>query len=260
MFSTLKPKTALFIDYSNIFYAKYTVWWHFDIENLLEYCKTDSNIVFVWVYGAYDPKNLNQYNWVELMKHNFNDPKYLIYFKPLESHGSKNKWNVDTEMWYDLAEYKSLYEHMVLMSWDGDFAHPLKKLIGEWKTITISSTRWHISGLINLSQEFPTQCRFLDFNITHTESIELRHIIKNSRKWLAIDPALQKFLSTASKWDIQDLVDFIDHRNRGIYYTKKAIFLGITDKNNFPLYKNIARWQIEEKDLLVKYLKQILAS
>ncbi len=47
MFSNLKPKTALFIDYSNIFYAKYTVGWYFDIEKLLEHCKTDTNVVFV---------------------------------------------------------------------------------------------------------------------------------------------------------------------------------------------------------------------
>lgn len=116
------------------------------------------------------------------MKKNYNYPKYTIYFKPLESHGSKNKGNVDTEMGYDLAEYKIQYEHIVLMSGDGDFVHPLKKLMTYGKTVLICSTRGHISGLINLSQELPNQCRFLDFNLNHAESIELRNIIKNTRK------------------------------------------------------------------------------
>lgn len=258
MFSTLKPRTALFIDYSNIFYAKYTVGWYFDLEKLLEQCRNDNNIEFVGIYGAYDAKNLSQYNWVELMKKTFNGPKYHIYFKPLESHGSKNKGNVDTEMGYDLAEYKSRYDHIVLMSGDGDFAHPIKMLMQQGKTVLITSTRGHISWLINLSQENPTQCRFLDFNNNHPESIELRGIIKNTNKWLALDPAIQDFFSTAPKWDIQDMIDFISHRNKGLRYTKNAKFLTIQDKNKFLVYKNIARWQAEERNQLVNYLKFLL--
>jgi len=129
MLSNLLPNTALFIDYSNIFYAKYTVGWFFDVERLLEQCRNYENISFVGLYGAYDPKNLDQFNWKEYMEKNFSDPKFLIYFKPLEEHGSKNKGNVDTEMGFDLAEYKNKYDHVVLMSGDGDFAHPIRKIV-----------------------------------------------------------------------------------------------------------------------------------
>lgn len=258
MLSSLPPKTAIFIDYSNIFYAKYTVGWFLEIEKFLEECRSNPNIVFVGLYGAYDPRNLSQYNWSQLVINRFKDAKYLIYFKPLESHGSKNKWNVDTEMGYDLAAYKNVYNHIVLLSGDGDFAHPLKKLINDGKTVLISSTRWLISGLANLSQEFPMSCRFLDFNNDHAESVELRNIFKTPGK-LAIDPCLQEFLKTASKTDIQDLLDFVETVKNKRYYTRKsASFFQILNKNWFPIYKNIARWQLEEQNLLINYLRTIL--
>ena len=260
MFSTLPPRTAIFIDHSNIFYAKYTVGWYLNIENLLEACRNNPNISFVGLYWAYNPKKLEQYNWSEAIKNRFKDSKYLIYFKPLESHGSKNKGNVDTEMGYDIAEYKDQYDHIVLMSGDGDFAHPLKKLMQISKTILICSTKGHISGLTNLSQQNPTQCRFLDFNNNHSESIELRSIVKDLKKWLAIDPSLQQFLDSASKADIQDLLDFMECLSKGVRYKKEtALFFSIVDKNRFPIYKNIARWQREEKLLLANYLKVVLA-
>ena len=131
MLSHLLQRTAIFIDYSNLFYAKYTVGWYLSIENLLEACRNNPNIVFVGLYGAFDSKKLSQYNWVESIKNRFEDSKYTIYFKPLESHGSKNKGNVDTEMGYDIAEYRGNYDQLVLMSGDGDFLHPLKKLIND---------------------------------------------------------------------------------------------------------------------------------
>lgn len=68
MFSNLKPKTAIFIDYSNIFYAKYTVWWHFSLENFLDICEKNENISFVWVYWAFDNKNPRQCNWHQKIK------------------------------------------------------------------------------------------------------------------------------------------------------------------------------------------------
>jgi uncharacterized LabA/DUF88 family protein len=259
MFSSLQSKTAIFIDYSNIFYAKYTIGWNFNIEALLQHCLANNNITFVWLYGAYDPKNINQYNWVQLMQKTYIPPKYNVYFKPLEYRGAKNKWNVDTEMWFDLCEFKDLYDNIILFSWDGDFLHPLKKLIQLWKKITICSTRWHISWLINLSQDFPQQCRFLDFNNDHQESIELRTIIKDVRRWLAIDPKLQEYISKATKTELQDLIDFAQCRLDRKYYTKKsATFFQVIDKNGFPIYKNIAKWQDEEKNLLISYLQTLV--
>jgi len=258
MFSTFPPRTAIFIDYSNIFYAKYTVGWFLDIEKFLEACRANPNIVFVGLYWAYDTRRLEQYTWTKKILGLFKDPKYLIYFKPLETHGSKNKWNVDTEMGYDIAEKKDQYDHIVLVSGDWDFAHPLRKLIANWKTVLISSTKWHISGLINVSQESPSQCRFLDFNNDHVESIEFRRVVKDPNK-LAIDPCLQEFLKTASKLDIQDLLDFVETIKAKKYYNKpSAVFFSVVDKNKFPIYRNIVRWQIEEKDLLISYLKAIL--
>lgn len=55
----------------------------------------------------------------------------MMYLKPLEQHGSKNKGNVDTEMGFDLSEHKDKYDTLLLFSGDGDFAYPLKELISQ---------------------------------------------------------------------------------------------------------------------------------
>ncbi len=56
------------------------------------------------------------------------------------------------------------------------------------------------------------------------------------------------------------MIDFLDCKAKNMFYTNKsALLFSIVDKNKFPIYKNIARWQSEERTLLANYLKVLLA-
>jgi hypothetical protein len=56
----LLPNTAVFIDYSNMFFTKYTVGRYFDLENLLQWCDNQQNISLIGMYGAFDNRNITQ--------------------------------------------------------------------------------------------------------------------------------------------------------------------------------------------------------
>lgn len=163
-------------------------------------------------------------------------------------------------MGFDLSQFKWIYENVFLFSWDWDFFYPLKKLIcNENKNITICSTRWHISGLLDLTKEFPEKSNFLYFNSQKIDSIELRNIIKNTSKWLALEPVLQNFISFWDKKDIKDFYDFIDCLIKKYFYTnKQAKFFDLKNKNDFEIYKIIKNWNLEEKNLLKIYLERFL--
>ena len=93
-------KIWVYLDYSNMHYTKYNLWWDYNISQFIHECLNDSRIFRIAFYGAYDPKNISQYNWVQRLQNTFTDPRNYFFFKKLEQKWWKNKGNVDTECWY----------------------------------------------------------------------------------------------------------------------------------------------------------------
>jgi hypothetical protein len=69
MFSfTNSQSIGIYIDYSNLFHAKYTLGRDYDIQNFLDVIDQNRNVSQVSFYGAYDKNNIHQFNRIQRLK------------------------------------------------------------------------------------------------------------------------------------------------------------------------------------------------
>ncbi len=254
----------IYIDFSNIFHAKYTLWWEYDIENFLSYLKDQDSIKEVCFYWAYDKRNIKQFTWVKKLQSTFNSDKFYFYFKKLEKKWENHKWNVDTEMWFDISENKNNWETLVLFSGDWDFLYIIKKLIEDFKKqIVVVSTKWHIAK--ELIDFIKTQnidiCRFIDIKKDNEIATWIKTIIKNTKRWLCIPPELLEKIENA---EIEELVEFknwldlvLDNKIKTI--DLPSILKWLQNRNHYDTYKTILAWRLVEKQLLHDYIESLVS-
>lgn len=254
----------IYIDFSNIFHAKYTLGWEYDIENFLTNLQDNKIIKEVCFYWAYDKRNISQYNWVTKLQSTFTNTKFYFYFKKLEKKWDNLKWNVDTEMWFDISQNITKWNTLVLFSWDGDFLYIIKKLIEDYrKQIVVVSTKWHIAReLINyINIQKVENCRFVDIKKDNEIASWIKKIIKNMRRWLCIPPELLNKIQNAENEELVEFNKWLD-----LVLIKKAntialpnILKWLQNRNHFDTYKTILFWRIEEKKLLHEYIKSLIS-
>lgn len=254
----------IYIDFSNIFHAKYTLGWEYDIENFLAYLQNDKTIKEVCFYWAYDKRNISQYNWVTKLQSTFTDTKFYFYFKKLEKKWDNHKWNVDTEMWFDIAQNLSKWKTLVLFSWDGDFLYIIKRLINDYKKqVVVVSTKWHIAKeLINyINTQKIEQCRFVDIKKDSKVASPIKTILKNTRRWLCIPPELFKKIQNAENNELEEFKNWLDLVLQEKAKTIKLpnILQWLQNKNHFDTFKTILFWRKEEKQLLLDYIVSLLS-
>lgn len=249
----------VYLDYSNMHYTKYALWWEYDIWKFLNVCSNDKKITRIWFYWAFDPKNLRQYNRVQKLKAQFTDKKFYFYFKKLETKWWKSKWNVDTEMWFDIAQdsMNDLWDCLILFTWDGDFLYPVKKVFKQSKKISIVSTKPFIAKeLVDfVNKQDPNICRYINLNRNNKYSLPIKSELKDTTRWIALYPPLVKWIQSADTNDLLELKNWVHAAiNWNVYEEKTPEFL-ITDKfsKNIILHR-----QVEEKTALVEYLNNII--
>lgn len=260
---TKSDKIWVYIDFSNIFHAKYTLGWEYDIENFLNNMKNDETIKEVNFYGAYDKRNISQYNWVNKLQTTFTDKKFYFYFKKLEKKWDNHKWNVDTEMWFDISQNMHKWNTLVLFSWDGDFLYIIKKLIEDFKKqIVVVSTKWHIAKeLINyINTQNIDECRFVDIKKDNEIAIWIKNIIKNTKRWLCIPTELLIKIQNA---EIDELIVFKNWLELMLLEKAKTVELPsilnwLQNKNHYDTYKTILSWRLSEKQLLYSYIESLI--
>lgn len=265
MFDFIDPNKRIwiYIDYSNIYHAKYTLGWEYDVEWFLSETKKINQVCMVWFYGAYDVTDIRQHNWVKKLQTTYTESKFYFYFKKIEIKWWKHKWNVDTEMWFDIANHKDMWDVLILFSWDWDFLYIIDFLIkNHWKQIVIISTKWHVAKeLINFTQNYNVDiCRFIDMKKNSLVAKPIKDIIKNTKKWLCIPPELLKYIKNCDKKEIfifRDWIDWVINNNMKSKIMPN-IFNSLTNKNNYLTKNTILSWNIEEKKLLLDYLNNML--
>jgi hypothetical protein len=89
-------RIGVYIDYSNLFHAKYTLGRDYDIPQFLSALDQITAITQVSFYGAYDKNNIHQFNWTQRLKTAFSADKFYFYFKKLENKGGNQKGNVQS--------------------------------------------------------------------------------------------------------------------------------------------------------------------
>lgn len=253
----------VYIDFSNIFHAKYTLGWEYDIEKFLSNLRKDKTIKEVCFYWAYDKRNISQFTWVNKLQTTFTDKKFYFYFKKLEKKWDNLKWNVDTEMWFDISENKEKWNTLVLFSWDWDFLYIIKKLIEDFdKQIVVVSTKWHIAKeLINyINTQNIEKCRFIDIKKDNEIATWIKDIIKNTRRWLCIPPELFERIQQAEIEQLQEFKKWIDLalEEKASTVELPSILQWLQNKNHFDIFKTILCWRVEEKQLLQEYIKSLI--
>lgn len=258
MFNFLdSSRIGVYLDYSNMHYTKYTLWWEYNLFDFLKACINDNHITRIALYGAYDPKNIAQFNRTKKIKQNFSHPKSYFFFKKLEIKGGKNKWNVDTEMGFDIAQDHELWDTLVLFSGDGDFLYPIQKLLQQEKTILVVSTKWHIAKeLIDFINTQPdSKCRYLDLHKNNQITLPLKAILKDSSRSICLHSTLYQWIQNADNEAIKELKIWMElalHHQIWSHPIPK-----IVSENSF-LKKILLHRQQEEKIAFITYLSELL--
>lgn len=259
---TNSKRIGIYIDYSNIYHAKYTLWRSYNIDSFLQNFVNNTNIVKVWFYGAYNKTNVSQYQWTQSLEKTFQPPKYYFYFKKLETRGEKQKWNVDTEMGYDIAKDRDLRDTVVLFSGDGDFLYIIDQLIKESKQVIIISTRGHIAKeLIDYTTKHDVNiCRFIDIHQDNEFALPIKQALKHQKRWVCIPPELVEYIANADEEQRQKLYDWMqsvcDNKKNNLLLPIN--FDQLSNNNRYPTMNTILHRKDEEKKQLLAYIKSTL--
>lgn len=259
-------KINVYIDYSNIFHARYTLWWSLSIGKMINYFLWFDNINQIKFYWAYDPKNLNQTQWYKNLQNTFkNDKRVYFYLKKLEQKWEKNKWNVDTEMWFDIAMDIHDFDNVFLFSWDGDFKHIVDQLINKYtKKVFLFSTKLHVAWeLVNFTQNFSKDiCCFYDINNDlNSLTSHLKSIYKDEDKGIIIFKEFLELIDTLDNDEIEEIINYYKWILWLIDYNHPPKYLiDLKNKNKFSINKIIVKyWKDKERELLIEYLENIIS-
>lgn len=252
-------KIWVYLDYSNMHYTKYNLWWDYNISQFIHECLNDSRIFRIAFYGAYDPKNISQYNWVQRLQNTFTDPRNYFFFKKLEQKWWKNKGNVDTEMWFDISKdlQNNLWDSIVLFTWDWDFLYPIKQIIATWKHVTVVSTKWHIAKeLIDfIHSQDDNVCRYINIHKDNAISSPIRTALRDTSRWICLYPDLVQYINTTDTNWILELITWVNEIMKGnIGIAKTPQFL----LENEKVKKIIYRWHNNEKQAFINYLQNLI--
>jgi len=167
----LKGKVAVFIDASNIYFSQKTLGWKIDFRKLLDYFKSECNLIKISFYSSINPENKKErkfHDFLEIIG-------YIVKHKEIkfikneeeEKFGGHHKGNIDVDLTIDAVYFKDSYDSFVLLSGDGDFESLIKFLKSYNKYCLVISTKDHVSI------ELIRQAKFIDFKKLRNE-IELK--------------------------------------------------------------------------------------
>jgi len=141
-----RGRTAIFIDAANIFYSQRTLGWRISYERLREYVAKECDVVSLFVYTATDQSRPEQQKFVAMLKRT----GFTVRTKPVKKIRVGNgvyqwKGDFDVELTMDMLDTVSMYDTVVLMSGDSDFAPVIDRVKKLGKQVLVMSVKGHIS-------------------------------------------------------------------------------------------------------------------
>lgn len=151
-----KSTIAVFIDASNVHYARHFIWGGLNFSSLKEFFlrKYDGDSIAVFYYSAYPQDGTRSsekcdsiHKFFVLLQKRFG---FIVRKKPLktikkEKGWMMEKWNLDVEMTIDIIKHLREYDIFILFTGDSDFMPVVTEILSEGKRVYIYSTKKAVS-------------------------------------------------------------------------------------------------------------------
>lgn len=155
-------RLSVFVDGNNMFYAQQKNGWFFDPRRVIEYFKTEPNIILVnafWYTGLKDPQDQRGFRDALISLGYTVRTKILKEYYDDSSGRYSQKANLDIEIVVDMFNTCDQYDRVVLFSGDGDFERAIELLRSKNTHITVVSTEGMIARELRNATD-----RYIDLN------------------------------------------------------------------------------------------------
>lgn len=168
-----KPKAAVFVDISNIFFgSKNYAKWRIDYEKTKKYLESKYTIVFFRLYGCEDTNPSSEIFKIKAIKQQGFYAKLVasgfdIFKKPIQYIDGKIEGDVDDDIKNAIRQYinNDEIEYIVLFSGDKHFLPIIRDCYNAGKRTDIYSFRQTLSGKIKkFVSKNPQRCNFIYLN------------------------------------------------------------------------------------------------
>ncbi|MEC4804116.1 MAG: NYN domain-containing protein [Jaaginema sp. PMC 1080.18] len=155
-------RLSVFVDGNNMFYAQQKNGWFFDPRRVIEYFKTEPNVILVnafWYTGLKDPQDQRGFRDALISLGYTVRTKILKEYYDDSSGRYSQKANLDIEIVVDMFNTCDQYDRVVLFSGDGDFERAIELLRSKNTHITVVSTEGMIARELRNATD-----RYIDLN------------------------------------------------------------------------------------------------
>lgn len=129
-------RVAIFIDAANLYHAASNVGININYTHLLSILKAKSKVCRVFLYTGVEPTNEKQQKFISGMQRQ----GYQVVSKEvIRREDGSRKANLDVELAFDMVDLADTYDTAVLVSGDGDFTFPVKKVQSRGKRVEVVS-------------------------------------------------------------------------------------------------------------------------
>lgn len=129
-------RVAIFIDAANLYHAASNVGIDINYTQLLSILKAKSKVCRVFWYTGVEPKDEKQQKFISWMQ----QQGYQVVSKEvIKREDGSRKANLDVELAFDMVDLADSYDTAVLVSGDGDFTFPVKKVQSRGKRVEVVS-------------------------------------------------------------------------------------------------------------------------
>jgi uncharacterized LabA/DUF88 family protein len=157
-----QSRLSVFVDGNNMFYAQQKNGWFFDPRRVLQYFKSEPNIILVnafWYTGLKDPQDQRGFRDALISLGYTVRTKILKEYYDDSSGRYSQKANLDIEIVVDMFNTCDQYDRVVLFSGDGDFERAIELLRSKNTHITVVSTEGMIARELRNATD-----RYIDLN------------------------------------------------------------------------------------------------
>ncbi|MGB9707068.1 MAG: NYN domain-containing protein [Microgenomates group bacterium] len=137
----LKGKTAVFIDWANVYYWKDSLKWDIDLKKLFDYLKSYAKIKEIIFYFGTDRHPASKQQIKNAEEIGYRVVTKPVKYLPKKTENGKVIWvrkcDFDLEIGLDCFERLEKFNGFIFFSGDGDFATLYKRLIKRKKQVIV---------------------------------------------------------------------------------------------------------------------------